>query len=58
MGLLGILIALVGLIFFAFRGTSILILAPIFGGTPKRRRRNWPWLNQIVQRWSETMDIR
>ena len=31
MGLLGILIALAGLIFFAFRGTSILILAPIAG---------------------------
>jgi H+/gluconate symporter-like permease len=29
MGLLGILVALAGLIFFAFRGTSILILAPL-----------------------------
>jgi H+/gluconate symporter-like permease len=31
MGLLGILVALAGLIFFAFRGSSILILAPVAG---------------------------
>ncbi len=41
MGLLGILVALAGLIYFAFRGTSILILAPVaaliaaaFSGSP------------------------
>ena len=31
MGLLGILVGLAGLIFFAYRGSSILILAPIAG---------------------------
>ena len=31
MGLLGILLGLAGLIYFAFRGSSILLLAPIAG---------------------------
>jgi H+/gluconate symporter-like permease len=31
MGLFGILVGLAGLIFFAYRGSSILILAPIAG---------------------------